>query len=83
MKVDINKIEENKYMTIPFADLVDIVFTPDGRCLPCPRKAAIALILRLEKHCPRDGFGSVKTGEINELEAYIISSLLISRGCNV
>lgn len=83
MKVDINKVADNKYMTIPFTDLVNIVFTPDGSCLSCPKKAAIALIMRLERCCPQDGFGNIQTGEINELEAYIVSSLFISRGYNV
>lgn len=83
MKIDINRIVENKYTKIPFADLVDIVFTSDGTCRDCPKDAIAALIARLEQHCPMDGFGNIQTGEINELEAYIVSSLLLLHDHNI
>lgn len=83
MRVDINKINEkphNKYMNIPFAELVGIVFAPNGDLNDCPRNAIRALIRRLECRYPGGGFGHIKTGNINEMNAYIASVLIIRRG---
>lgn len=76
MKVDMNKLTENRYMAIPFADLADMIFLRGGERKNCPKKAVIALIVRLENYYGRTGFGNTVTGQLNEFEAYIATAFL-------
>ncbi len=82
MKVDKNRLNEDPYMTMPFKTLVETVFFMGGDRKQCCRKARTALILRLEKHYGRTGFGSAETGQLFELEAYIAASMILIKKVN-
>lgn len=71
---------ENKYMEIPFQALFEAVFQPGGELCRCEPSARAALILRLENFYKRPGFGVAEKGFLNELEAYLASAAIVSRG---
>lgn len=77
MKINI-ETADNHYMGIPFASLVNIVFTPSGDRKRCSRKAVVALIIRLERYYHTDGFGSIHTGKLNTMDAYVASIMMLN-----
>lgn len=78
MKVDIDKLMENHYMKMLFIELANTVFMSDGNCKPCSNDANIALIKRLEDYYQMHGFGNADTGQLNEMDAYIATMLILS-----
>lgn len=70
----------NPYMDMPFEELMGTVFTPDGELKPCPRTASRALISRLERHYMAEEFGSMISGKVSILDAYIAGTLILRHG---
>lgn len=66
------------YMTMPFDELADLVFTNDGHVKACGRDACKALITRLEEMhgLPAKKFGNVETGILNVEQAFGYSKAL-------
>lgn len=83
MKINADNFSRNRYMDMSFDVLMHIVFEPDGAVKPCDKDAARALITRLENHYHMSGFGNRDTGCINELEAYLAGTLVLSYGRDV
>lgn len=78
MKIDAEKLAGN-CTDISFKELADAVFGPNGEILQCPSKIRKALILRLEGHYGTQSFGNPLTGELNEMEAYLASAVILSK----
>lgn len=83
MKTNVSEFLNNQYLGVSFAELMDVVFTPEGERRRCPRKACKALIIRLERCFPCGGFGNKSTGNINEMDAYVASLMILHKGYNV
>lgn len=83
MKIKMNEVDENAknhYRKMPFDRLTGIVFYGDGTCRSCEKAASVVLIERLENFYGFSGFGNVMTGEINEMDAYLASQIMLSHG---
>lgn len=81
MKINVNNVVQTTkkyYLDKPFIELVNTVFTSEGRTKSCSDSAVAALIERLENFFQTDGFGNSITGEINEMEAFIACNLILS-----
>lgn len=78
MRINTEKLAESCTAT-PFRELAESVFGANGEILPCPTKTRKALILRLENHYGVQNFGNPLTGELNEMEAYLASAIILSK----
>lgn len=78
MKIDAEKLAAN-CMDMSFRELADAVFGANGEILPCSSRLRKALILRLESHYGIQSFGNPVTGELNEMDAYLASALILSK----
>lgn len=83
MKINMNEVTEtvlNHYMNMPFDKLVNTIFTKEGDRKQCAGEASIALINRLEAFYKIECFGNTVTGELNELDAYVASTIILTHG---
>lgn len=80
MKIDMTKLKPNKnpYMEMHFSDLVSTIFMPDGEVKCHNYKAILALITRLKQHYPSFEFGNIETGQLHEMDAFLVASLIQS-----